>query len=100
MRITLKAARTNAGLTQQEAAKRLGVTVDTIGNWERAKSFPNALQIRNIEEVYGVPYDGLIFLPPGAAERAVPGNGDAEHQAGVPGDGVQPGHGKAEAAVL
>lgn len=63
LRITLKAARTNARLTQQEAADKIGVTVDTIGNWERAKSFPNALQIRRIEEIYGVPYDGLIFSP-------------------------------------
>lgn len=63
MRITLKAARANARLTQQEAADKIGVTVDTIGNWERAKSFPNALQIRRIEEIYGVPYDGLIFRP-------------------------------------
>lgn len=63
MRITLKAARTNARLTQQEAADKIGVTVDTIGDWERAKSFPNALQIRRIEEIYGVPYDGLIFSP-------------------------------------
>lgn len=63
LRITLKAARANARLTQQEAADKIGVTVDTIGNWERAKSFPNALQIRRIEEIYGVPYDGLIFSP-------------------------------------
>lgn len=66
LRITLKAARTNARLTQQEAADKIGVTVDTIGNWERAKSFPNALQIRRIEEIYGVPYDGLIFSPKNA----------------------------------
>ena len=51
------------GLTQQEAAAKIGVTVDTIGNWERAKSFPKALQIRRIEEVYGIPYNDLIFLP-------------------------------------
>lgn len=63
MRVTLKAARTNVGLTQQEAADKIGVTVDTMSNWERAKSFPNALQIRRIEEVYGVSYDNLIFLP-------------------------------------
>lgn len=61
MKVTLKAARTNVGLTQQEAADKIGVTVDTMSNWERAKSFPNALQIRRIEEVYGVPYDNLIF---------------------------------------
>ncbi len=63
LRITLKAARMNVNLTQVEAAEKIGVTVDTIGNWERAKSFPNALQIRRIEEVYGVPYNDLIFLP-------------------------------------
>lgn len=63
MKVTLKAARTNVGLTQQEAADKIGVTVDTMSNWERAKSFPNALQIRRIEEVYGVSYDNLIFLP-------------------------------------
>lgn len=63
MKLTLKAARINRNLTQQEAADKIGVTIDTIGNWERAKSFPNALHIRRIEEVYGVPYDNLIFLP-------------------------------------
>lgn len=63
MKLTLKAARINCNLTQQEAANKIGVTIDTIGNWERAKSFPNALHIRRIEEVYGVPYDNLIFLP-------------------------------------
>lgn len=63
MKVTLKAARTNVGLTQQEAADKIGVTVDTMSNWERAKSFPNALQIRRIEEVYGVSYDNLIFYP-------------------------------------
>lgn len=62
MQVTLKAARTNVGLTQREAADKIGVTVDTMSNWERAKSFPNALQIRRIEEVYGVSYDNLIFL--------------------------------------
>ena len=63
MQVTLKAARINTGLTQKEAADRIGVTVDTISNWERAKSFPNALQIRRIEEVYNIPYDNLIFCP-------------------------------------
>lgn len=63
MKLTLKAARANAGLTQEDAAKSIGVTRDTLGNWERAKSFPDAIQIRKIEHVYGVSYDELIFLP-------------------------------------
>lgn len=63
MQITLKAARMNKQLTQRDAAARIGVTSDTIGNWERGKSFPNAMQIKRIEEVYKVRYDDLIFLP-------------------------------------
>lgn len=63
MQITLRAARMNVSLTQKEAAERIGVTVDTIGNWERGKSFPDALQIKSIEDVYKIRYDNLIFLP-------------------------------------
>ena len=54
MQITLKAARMNKQLTQRDAAARIGVTSDTIGNWERGKSFPDAMQIKRIEEVYKV----------------------------------------------
>lgn len=34
MKVSLKAARVNANLTQIEAAKKLNVTKDTIANWE------------------------------------------------------------------
>lgn len=63
MTITLKAARVNKGLTQLEAAKLLNVSKDTVGNWERGKSYPNMKNIKEIEKVYGVSYDDLIFLP-------------------------------------
>lgn len=62
-KITLKAARVNANLTQTEAAKRIGVTRDTISNWETGKSSPNVRIFKVIEKVYGVPYDSLNFLP-------------------------------------
>ena len=63
MKMTLKNARELAGLTQSEAAKRIGVTPDTIGNYERGKSYPDIPVLRKIEEVYGVSYNNLIFLP-------------------------------------
>lgn len=63
MAITLKAARINRNLTQSEAGARIGVTEDTISNWERGKSFPNVPQLKRIEEVYQVSYNDLIFLP-------------------------------------
>ena len=63
MEITLKAARINKNLTQEEAGKLIGVSADVISNWERAISFPNVLQLKAIEKVYGVEYKQLIFLP-------------------------------------
>ena len=63
MAITLKSARVNKGLTQVKAARLIGVTVDTLSNYERGKSFPDVPVIKKIEEVYGIPYNELIFLP-------------------------------------
>lgn len=63
MALTLKAARINAGLDQREAAKRIGVTPETLGNWENGKTFPNVPQITKIEEVYDVTYAEIKFLP-------------------------------------
>lgn len=62
LKMTLKAARINTGLSQAEASKKIGVSKDTLGNWERGKTYPNALHIRKIEDAYGVQYDSIIFL--------------------------------------
>lgn len=63
MAITLKSARVNKGLTQVKAAKLIGITVDTLSNYERGKSFPDVPVIQKIEKVYEVSYSDLIFLP-------------------------------------
>lgn len=63
MAITLKSARVNKDLTQAQAAKLIGVTVDTLSNYERGKSYPDVPIIQKIEEVYGVSYSDLIFCP-------------------------------------
>ena len=62
-KMTLKAARVNAGLTQKEAAEKFGVSNKTVCNWEKGAFFPNASKISAICEAYGVSYDDLIFLP-------------------------------------
>lgn len=61
--VTLKAARVNKGLTQSEAAKLLGISADVLSNWERGVTFPDVIQLKTIEKVYGVSYQHLIFLP-------------------------------------
>lgn len=62
-KITLKVAREIKGLTQAEAATLLGISKDTLSNYERGKSYPDVPVIRKIESVYGVTYDQIIFLP-------------------------------------
>lgn len=63
MRLSLKTARELKGLKQSEAAKLIGISKDTLGNYERGKSYPDIPILRKIEETYGVSYDRLIFLP-------------------------------------
>ena len=63
MKVTLKAARVNKGLTQTEAAKRIGITVDTLANYEKGKTYPDVPVLKKIEAVYGIGYNNLIFLP-------------------------------------
>ena len=63
MKITLKAARVSKGLTQKEAAKLIGVTVDTLANYEKGRTYPDIPILKKIEKVYGVEYNQLIFLP-------------------------------------
>lgn len=61
MKVTLKAARINAGLTQNEAALKLNVSKDSVSNWERGKTYPDIPVLKRIEKLYGVDYKDIIF---------------------------------------
>lgn len=61
-KITLKAARVNAGLTQKEAAKELGISNKTLWSWENGLSSPKATQTADICNLYNVSYDNLNFF--------------------------------------
>lgn len=63
MAMTLKALRVNMGLDQKDAASRIGVTPETLSNWERGKSFPTVPQITKLENLYGTTYADINFLP-------------------------------------
>ena len=60
-KITLKSARVNKNLTQQEAANLIQVSLSTLKSWERGKSFPTPPKIERICDVYGVSYDQIFF---------------------------------------
>ena len=61
LRITLKAARVNAGLSQREAAARLGVCRETLGNYEAGITVPGWDMVHRMEQVYGLPADSIFF---------------------------------------
>ena len=63
MAITLQAARVNAGLKQTEVAAKLGITPETLSRWEKGKSYPNVLQITELEKLYHISYADINFLP-------------------------------------
>ena len=63
MAMTLKALRINAGYDQKTAAMRIGVSPATLGQWEAGKTFPTVPQITAIEDLYGVSYSDINFLP-------------------------------------
>ena len=59
--ITLRAARVNAGFTQSKVAEKLGISISTIKNWEKGRTFPKQPQIEQLCELYGVAYDNIFF---------------------------------------
>ena len=60
-KISLKAARVNAGYEQKEAAKLLGITPPTLGSWERGDTLPSVGKVGEIENLYHYPSDFIRF---------------------------------------
>lgn len=60
-KISLKAARVNANLTQREAAKRLGICLSTLQNYESGVTVPDWNAVNRIVDVYGLPADYIFF---------------------------------------
>lgn len=56
----LKELRVNAGITQVELGKHLGVKQNTISNWETGRSRPDIEKTAKIAEVLGVTTDEVI----------------------------------------
>lgn len=63
MKITLKAARVNAGMTQDETAEILKKSKNTIVSYEKGRSVPDIETGKALAKLYGVSVDDLIFLP-------------------------------------
>lgn len=61
IRISLAAARVNAGLSQDDVAKALKVGKQTIVSWEKGTSEPKVSQARDLEKLYKIPLNYIFF---------------------------------------
>ena len=60
-KLTLKAARVNAGLTQKELAELMNVNVSSIGNWETGKASIKVLDFKKICKILKVDESQIFF---------------------------------------
>lgn len=56
----LNRARTKANLTQEQVAEALGVSRQTISNWENEKTYPDIKSVVTLSDLYGVSLDYLL----------------------------------------
>ena len=56
----LKNARMEAGLTQEKAAEKTGVSRQTISNSENEKSYPDIISVIALSDLYSVSLDELL----------------------------------------
>lgn len=60
-KISLAAARVNAGYTQDLAAVKLHVSDETLRNWETGKTVPGYDKVMEICALYNYPADYIFF---------------------------------------
>lgn len=60
-KISMKAARVNAGYTLDEASELLGITTNMLWRWEQKPENIPIKYIYTIEEVYKMPIDNILF---------------------------------------
>ena len=61
LKISLAAARVNAGLTQAEVADKMGVTANTVVNWEKGNATPSVIVARQLANLYGLELNNIFF---------------------------------------
>ena len=52
IQISLAAARVNAGMTQEDVAKKMGISKQTIINWEKGKNIPGIPEMEMMSKIY------------------------------------------------
>ena len=63
MKVTIKAARVNAGLTQFVAAKRAKISKKTLSAYEQGERLPKVDVLNTLCQIYGCTMDDIKILP-------------------------------------
>lgn len=58
-KISIKAARVNSGLTQEEAARLLGITPNTLARYEKKSGKLSLEMLNKLSDLYKIPTDFL-----------------------------------------
>lgn len=61
-KMTLKAARAQAGLTQEQIAQKMGIARNTYNDYENYKIFMRIDKAVKFSEIVSIPFDNIIFL--------------------------------------
>lgn len=56
----IKKSRTDAEITQEQAAQALGISRQTISNWENERSYPDIVSVLKMSDLYSVSLDYLL----------------------------------------
>ena len=56
----IKKSRADAKITQEQAAQALGISRQTISNWENERSYPDIVSVLKMSELYSVSLDYLL----------------------------------------
>lgn len=59
IKISMAAARINAGLTQKQLASACKVSEGTVINWENGRRLPSLKKLPLLEKAYGIPLDNV-----------------------------------------
>lgn len=59
MKVTLRAARVNAELTQDQTCKAMNIAKSTLISWEQEKTFPTAIQLSKLCNLYKCTMDDI-----------------------------------------
>ncbi|MEE8680990.1 MAG: helix-turn-helix transcriptional regulator [Olsenella sp.] len=73
----IRKLRTDAGMTQDDLASRLGVTRTAVSKWETGKGWPGVDSLKLIADEFGVTIDALVSDEDVEQKRAV------EHRRGL-----------------